>query len=749
MNSLLNIKLPFNHEKNSKKPGPRNLKRSNKVTINHLNELIDELNFVKRYYERNEKIIEGSLIDVYYNDVVPKSNRIVEVLKEKGECNDYIVGARFSEKENHIITYYIPMSALNNSIEKLEKGKAFLINELNGEANSENFDAGDSSINYSKDYYSRNKIRNIIIDCSVIERFAIPDAGELDDIKENVTITLYKTEVQFSYLINTLFKRNEYEGKYRVADENTIIVNPEFYETLRNKVPYLISMTAHDISKVSLNNSDIKRKREVFNIPSPKNEPVIGVIDTLFDGTVYFSDWVDYREEINKYEKENVLNKHYSHGTAVSSIIVDGPVLNSSLNDNLGRFRVRHFGVCTDAVSLTILIKKIERIVLENSDIHVWNISLGNEFEISDNFISFDGAALDKIQKENSVLFVVAGTNDDDINRKKLKKIGSPADSLNSLVVNSVKRDGTPASYTRNGKVLSFFNKPDVSYYGGDYQENERIRVYTNNGVEELYGSSLAAPWIARKLCYLIDVLGYPREVAKALIIDSAAGWEYKQDTYKYQNTIGYGIVPIKIEDVLNCDNSEIKFILQGNITSYMTSNYAIPVPKDSDSCPYIARATLCYFPQSNRLEGTDYTQRELTLKFGRIKDGKGILDINKNVIGTDGEYTDERRSRNEFRKWENTKFISSLLKDSNQKPLKLYGEGLWGVTLTSMERGRNIKHEDLLFGLVICLKNIKNENRIDDFKHACLLRGYIVNEVNIKNKIGVYEKAQNEIEFE
>ena len=36
-------------------------------------------------------------------------------------------------------------------------------------------------------------------------------------------------------------------------------------------------------------------------------------------------------------------------------------------------------------------------------------------------------------------------------------KIGSPADSLNSLVVNAVDFRGKSASYTRVGPVLSFF----------------------------------------------------------------------------------------------------------------------------------------------------------------------------------------------------------------------------------------------------------------------------------------------------
>ena len=52
-------------------------------------------------------------------------------------------------------------------------------------------------------------------------------------------------------------------------------------------------------------------------------------------------------------------------------------------------------------------------------------------------------------------------------------------------------------------------------------------------------GTSFAAPWISRKLCYLIDVMGLPKEVAKALIIDAAAGWEYKQGTYKNKELMG------------------------------------------------------------------------------------------------------------------------------------------------------------------------------------------------------------------
>lgn len=265
--------------------------------------------------------------------------------------------------------------------------------------------------------------------------------------------------------------------------------------------------------------------------------------------------------------------------------------------------------------------------------------------------------------------------------------------------------------------------------------------------MEGQYGTSFAAPWIARKLCYIIDVMGFSKEVAKALIIDSTARWAYAKNSEKFRNLIGYGVVPIRIEKIIEADNSEIRFVVQGISNAYTTSNYAIPVPKDADKTNYIARATLCYFPGCNRLQGIDHTQRELSIKFGRMTD-KGIKDINENTQDDDDSYNSERKARNDFRKWENTKFISNLMKD-NPKSLKAYNEGLWGLALNSKERRTRAKKENLSFGVVITLKNIKGENIINDFKHSCLLRGYIVTEVKIDNQVEIYEKAQEDITFD
>ena len=187
---------------------------------------------------------------------------------------------------------------------------------------------------------------------------------------------------------------------------------------------------------------------------------------------------------------------------------------------------------------------------------------------------------------------------------------------------------------------------------------------------------------------------------------------------------------------------------MYGTSQSYKTANYAIPVPRDEDNnYPYIARATMCYFPECSRAQGVDYTNRELSLKFGRVKPNGQIDDINENIQDEEGAYADERQSRKEFRKWENTKFISKVLKAN--RPIKSYGERLWGVSVVSKERLSSKTDHDLNFGAVITLREVNGINRIEDFVKACTLRGWIVSEIDVQNQIDIYNTNQEEIIFD
>lgn len=751
MNKLLKIKLKFNPEPGPSGGGVRNLRSERIVDIEKVSQLISDLKRVKTYYASRRTLVKGCLIDIYYDDVIAKSNRVQQVLKGVKKPDDSIVGARFSDApighENHIITHYVEFGAIDETINKFEFIISLLNEKLSGEANKENFNINKDGPNpisfkgYKK--YSDSEIRGIIVDCSVIEKFDVPQVQNFKST-ESVLITFYKTELKTSEILDKIYK-NEYH-RYYTYGENSLLVEPSVFERLSEEIPYLISMAVSDISCLSPVKKKDDTHKKILEISSPQNEPTIGVIDTVFNQDVYFSKWVDYRETLFDYEKSGIKDEDYYHGTAISSIIVDGHTLNPDLDDGCGRFKVRHFGVCGDRISPSLLMKKITSIVESNPDIHVWNLSLGTEQEVSKNFISFDASILDKLQAEKNIIFVVAGTNDNHPEETKKLRVGSPADSINSIVVNSVRRNNAPCSYSRKGPILSFFSKPDVSYYGGDY--DEKISVYSPDGIIEEMGTSYATPWISRKLCYLIDIMGLPREVAKALIIDSAAGWEFKQGGYKNKDLIGYGVVPININNILSSDNSEIKFVLYETSKSYRTANYAIPIPKDNgNKYPYVARATLCYFPKCRREQGVDYTNRELSMMFGKVNRSGSIEDINYNTQ-EEGGYPKERKSRSEQRKWDNTKFVSSRF-TPRVRGKTSFVDKYWGFSITSKERFISPQKEELNFGAVVTLKEINNINRIEEFKHACRLRGYIITELEVQNQINIYETAQQDIEFE
>ena len=750
MNPLLQVKLRFTGEKNNQKPGARNLRAKAETSTEKIDELIDSLRAVLRFYKDHPRITNDVMIDVWYNDIIAKSNRVRELLKpSRHSTNDTVVGARFSDapegEENHFITHYVDEKTIHKTIEELQIAREFLLKRLGGKATPVNFSEPNSNIDYEGFSIGKGKLRDLIIDCSVVEKFDVPRVTSIPD-RDKFLITFYKSELSLSLLLEKL-RVDDTQLPYTAYGDDTISVTRDLFEIINDKIPYMISMISTDISSITLEEISPK-SRDEHDIPDPQNEPVIGVIDTFFDESVYFGNWVDNKDYISDLEKyQNDLNLR-DHGTEVTSIIVDGPRMNPWLDDGCGRFRVRHFGVCSSRISTIRLVKKIKDIVNENPDVHVWNLSLGTDDEVSKNFVSFDAAALDEIQAKKNVIFVVSGTNDNREIQEGILRVGSPADSLNSLVVNSVRRDGQPAGYARKGNILSFYNKPDVSYYGGDY--DDRITAYTSYGTDEVYGTSFAAPWISRKMCYLIDVMGMPKEVAKALIIDSAAAWDYKTMSANNKSIMGYGVVPVDIRKIVETESDEIRFVVYGTSDSYRTANYAIPVPKDDDNkYPYIARATLCYFPECSRTQGVDYTDRELSLKFGRIIDDKGkISDINDNVQDDADSRMDERQSRKEFRKWDNTKFISRIVKNSN-KPVKSYDDRLWGFSVTSKERFSTQMRVPLNFGVVVTLKEVNGINRIEDFIKACILRGWIVNRIDVQNQLDIYASSQEEIHFE
>lgn len=748
MHDILRLKGAFISQKYPKNsPSLRSLPVHQTVSAEHLLELANQLTKIHAYWEKHP-IIKGAIISVHYRQVIAKSNRIQQLLRDGTILpNQSIRGAKFERDSqgtihNHVFTHFVSQKALLKSAKELQAAAAILSQHFNNRMT-------DKAITEIKGKglpcsdMSKSKFINIIVDSYYVENFALDLFKKL--AKQNAIVALYRTGIPTEKL---LAQYGISITADKMIDDYTLLLNAEQINMLKEKAPYLISMSVVDMNDIPPETfpDDELTQNTSLPFPKPRNEPVIGVIDTQFNEKIYFHDWVEYKNMLD--DSIPLTEQDYVHGTEVTSIIVDGPRGNPDLEDHCGHFRVKHFGVSTaHQFSSFQILRLIRKIVAVNTDIKVWNLSLGSAQESNPDFISPEAAELDRIQNDYDVIFVVAGTNKDPNDAAK-KRIGAPADSLNAIVVNSVTRQNTPASYTRIGPVLSFFHKPDFSYYGGDgYTISEKIAVcHDNLGAFYKCGTSFAAPWITRKLAYLIYVIGFSKETAKALLIDAAAKW---QPDKKVSNETGYGVIPIDINEILKTEDDEIRFVITGITSEYETYNYSLPIPKKNETYPFFARATLAYFPRCSREQGVDYTGTELDIHFGRVEEKKGkiiIHDIKGNEQANPGTHAIyKQEARDQYRKWDNIKHISDTIK-KRSRARKAYANSLWGIRLVTKERTYIKDRKPLPFGLVVTLKEMNGQDRYNDFIKLCQAYGWVVNQIDVDTHVKIYEQAEEDV---
>ncbi|MDI9218152.1 hypothetical protein [Clostridium tertium] len=148
-------------------------------------------------------------------------------------------------------------------------------------------------------------------------------------------------------------------------------------------------------------------------------------------------------------------------------------------------------------------------------------------------------------------------------------------------------------------------------------------------------------------------------------------GYKYSRVEQVWLKEIKIGTISEEIE-ILKTPKDEIKFVISDISEKYDTYNYNLPVPIHKDKHPFIAKATLCYFPCCARNQGVDYTNTELDITFGRIN-GNRIKSIDNNIQTSDEHYLAEGNARNLYGKWDNIKQVREVIKSKNGAK-KAYG---------------------------------------------------------------------------
>lgn len=158
----------------------------------------------------------------------------------------------------------------------------------------------------------------------------------------------------------------------------------------------------------------------------------------------------------------------------------------------------------------------------------------------------------------------------------------------------------------------------------------------------------------------------------------------------------------------------------------------------------------MSYCPSCTRDFGVDYTNTELDLHIGRLKKGR-VQHLKQNFQGEPEDRVREGDARKTLRKWDNVKYVTDA---TAKKPRgkKVFDNPDWGIKIRKTSRFSSfteLSRAPQPFGLVVTLRDITGANRIESFVQQCFARGWMVNRVNIANRLTIHELSQVEIEFE
>ena len=196
MNSLIQLKGTLNEKKSLTKPGPAAIPNDEKVESKKINRLIDEMQF---QYDKwsNDTIINGALISVFYERIVPKSKRIKTILSKKSEpSNDSIVGAKFSPDEKHIITHFVDLETIKINIDKLQKALLVVNNVFNGcITNNELKSIKNYKRQIEKFNLSISNFGDIIADVNSVKKISTIDNSDLIDINSIINFYDFKEDI--------------------------------------------------------------------------------------------------------------------------------------------------------------------------------------------------------------------------------------------------------------------------------------------------------------------------------------------------------------------------------------------------------------------------------------------------------------------------------------------------------------------------------------------------------------------------
>lgn len=543
----------------------------------------------------------------------------------------------------------------------------------------------------------------------------------------------------------------------------------------------------------SLDGSGIEAEIPI-KIPTPNLEyPVVGVLDSGISSIEHLMPWLT-ENSFSSYPEEY---KDKGHGTFVSGVLLYGDSLEGKEYSGLEGCKLFDATVFpNDKIDEDELIDNIRDAIHRNSNIKIWNMSLGtNTVADIDSFSDF-GIALDSIQEIHNVLICKSAGNCRNFEKNRpVSRIAKSADSVRSLVVGSIAHEKSAfdisevnhiSPFSRIGYGPAGIIKPELVSYGGNAGINDVGRTVQTGvksfGVDGRIMSAVGTSFSTPRITSLVAALAhnitdeFNPVLLKALAIHSSKypdGISLNQtDKLKY---LGFGL-PSPVNEIIYNDPHEITLIQQdtlvkGEFFEILEFPYPENLVNDDGFFYGDIKVTLVASPVLNAKQGSEYCQSNIDVFFGtydKIKE----RDISKpsilNEIGLDGNenllkgrhfskhfhndttssFANERMLLNYGKKYQPIKKwvvnLDEMTSSSKEKYLKTPKK--WYLKVTGLYRefsetramadGEELSQD---FCLIITIKDNKNEKMVyDNVTHLLNNRNFTHADIKLRERVRI-----------
>ena len=427
----------------------------------------------------------------------------------------------------------------------------------------------------------------------------------------------------------------------------------------------------------------IRRIRPVFKVtgatlpttfPSPRTHlptpdgplpsPIIGLIDSGIDASI---------QSLNRLvaRRESHVPSQFadtSHGTLVGALAATGDGFNQGPDDiRTPRARLLDIQVIGteefEGIDEDDLLIQVEDAVQRfgprasslphgvDQPVSIWNLSLNLKTVASDDEFSSFGMELDRIMRENGVVFTVPTGNYEsqpyrgwesghgpDVVANGNDRISPPADAALAITVGGLSNSSEspsivpadhPSPFSRRGPGPGMLTKPDFVHYAGTYgrlgERKTGVRgPQTNGSPVQQIGTSFAAPRIAAQLAQLVELLPEPEpELLKLiLLLSRTSPGDHNIQNRESINYYGFG-VPDSPVSILSCNPWESTILLKGILRPGHDLRMPFPYPPSLEDASRQQRRgwirmALVYFPVLDPSKGSEYCQTNVNASLGR-----------------------------------------------------------------------------------------------------------------------------------